>query len=43
MKLIHPLLLLVPLVALQAAHEPKPEPKPNIIVILADDLGRGGI
>ena len=42
MKLIPKLiaaLLLVPLAALHAAEAPKPQASPNIIVILADDLG----
>ena len=32
-------LLLAPLAALHAADAPKPAKKPNIIVILSDDLG----
>jgi hypothetical protein len=35
-------LLLAPLVALHAADAPKPATKPNIIFILADDLGMDG-
>jgi arylsulfatase A-like enzyme len=34
-------LLLTPLVALSNAEAAKPQPKPNIIIILADDLGAG--
>ena len=34
-------LLLAPLVAISAPAVSKSEPKPNIIIILADDLGPG--
>ena len=34
-------LLLAPLAALHAADAPKPASKPNIVIILADDMGYG--
>ena len=34
-------LLLAPLAALQAADAPKPANKPNILILLADDMGYG--
>jgi len=36
-------LLLLPLAALQAAEAPKPSRKPNLVVILIDDMGYGDI
>lgn len=35
--------LLMPLVALSAAESSKPQTKPNIILIIADDLGPGDL
>ena len=36
-------LLLAPLAALQAADVPKPASKPNILILLADDLDYGDL
>ena len=36
-------LLVMPLVALSAAESSKPQTQPNIIIILADDLGPGDL
>ena len=34
-------LLFAPLAALHAANAPKPAGKPNILILLADDMGYG--